>query len=318
MRQGSIRGHVNRFLAPNEGHVQPPWRQAGIAVPFVLVVAIWGSTWYVIKDQIGLASPSWTVVARFVVAAAGMIGLALVRRESLRLPPAALATAAFVGLCQFCLNFQFVYRAEQSLTSGIMAIIMALMMIPTALLARVVFGVRIDRRFVGGSLVALAGIGLLLVHEYRAAPAGTQVLAGLAFGLAAVFSAAAASVAQLGRAARSVPPVPLLAWAIGLGGLLDLAVALARDGWPGFDLPARFWGGAVYLALIGTVAPFPLYVGLIRRLGAGRAAYVNVAVPVMAMVISTALEGYRWTALAGWGATLAIAGLLVVMSARRG
>jgi len=40
-------------------------------------------------------------------------------------------------------------------------------------------------------------------------------------------------------------------------------------------------------------------------------------VPVLAMAISTVLEGYRWTLLAAAGAVLAMAGLLIVMRARR-
>ena len=62
--------------------------QARAVAAFVLVTLIWGSTWLVIKDQISSTVPtSWAVTWRFVVAAAGMFALALVRRE--RLPAAA-------------------------------------------------------------------------------------------------------------------------------------------------------------------------------------------------------------------------------------
>ena len=301
--------------APPHDHSGP--LPAGVIAQFLLAVVIWSSTWVVIKDQVGLAAPGWTIVVRFAIATLGMVVLAVVRGESLRLPPAALGTAALVGLTQFCLNFQFVYRAEQAMTSGIMALLMATIMIPTAVLARLFYGDRIDRRFVAGSAVALAGIGLLLLKEYRAAPPGAHIAAGLGFGFAAVLSAAVATAAQLGRAARAAAPVPLMAWAMGLGTLLDLVLAFVTAGPPPMGLPGQFWAGAVYLSIIGTVVPFPLYVGLIRRLGAGRATYVNVCVPVLAMAISTLLEGYRWTLLAVAGAVLAMAGLLIVMRARR-
>jgi drug/metabolite transporter (DMT)-like permease len=297
----------------------PPTAKAiprGVVVPFVLIVAVWSSTWYVIKDQIGLAQPSWTVVARFIVASAGMAVLALLRGESLRLPRAAWPTIGLLGLTQFCLNFQFVYRAELSLTSGIMAIIMALVMIPTALLARVLFGAPVDRRFIAGSAVAVLGIGLLLLHEYRAAPPGAAVLSGLAYGFAAVLSVAVATVLQLSRGVRDCPPIPLMAVVMAVGTLINLGWALAQGGPLPTGLPPRFWGGVVYLAIVCSVVPFPLYVNLIRRIGAGRAAYVNVAIPVFAMVISTVLEAYRWTPLAASGALLAMAGLLIVMRAR--
>jgi len=288
--------------------------RAGAALPFLLAVTIWGSTWYVIKDQISLASPSWTVVARFVIAAAGMIVLALVRGESLRLPRETLPIAVFIALTQFCLNFQFVCRAQESLTSGIMATLMAVMMIPAAIFARIAFKTPIDRRFAIGSAVALVGIGLLLLKEYRAAPPGAPIVAGLGYGSAAVLSAAAGSVAQLGRRARETAAVPLIAWSMTIGALVNLVFALINEGLPPLHLPARFWGGALYLGIIGSVVPFPIFVGLIRRVGAGRAAYVNVAIPLVAMAVSTVLEQYHWTALAMGGAALSLGGMAIAMS----
>jgi len=40
-------------------------------------------------------------------------------------------------------------------------------------------------------------------------------------------------------------------------------------------------------------------------------------VPVVAMVLSTLFEGYRWSLLAAGGAVLAMAGLLVALSGRK-
>ena len=77
-----------------------------------------------------------------------------------------------------------------------------------------------------------------------------------------------------------------------------------------------FWLGTAYLALAGSVVTFPLYYRLIREIGAGRAAYHNVLVIVVAMVISTLLEGYQWSALAVGGAVLALIGLVIALRAK--
>ena len=61
---------------------------------------------------------------------------------------------------------------------------------------------------------------------------------------------------------------------------------------------------------------FPLYYRLIREIGAGRAAYHNVLVVVVAMLLSTLLEGYRWSALAIAGAALSLVGLLIALRAK--
>jgi drug/metabolite transporter (DMT)-like permease len=64
------------------------------------------------------------------------------------------------------------------------------------------------------------------------------------------------------------------------------------------------------------VVTFPLYFGLIRDLGPGRAAYNSVVVPIVTMALSTVFEDYRWSMLAAFGAALALAGMFVALRAR--
>jgi drug/metabolite transporter (DMT)-like permease len=108
----------------------------------------------------------------------------------------------------------------------------------------------------------------------------------------------------------------LLAWAMLWGTLADAAFAWATSGPPVFPSELRYWGGVLYLAIIGSVVTFPLYYGLIRDLGPGRAAYNSVVVPVVAMALSTLFEDYRWSLLAAAGGALALAGMFVALRAR--
>ncbi|WP_370073184.1 DMT family transporter [Novosphingobium sp. THN1] len=153
--------------------------QLDVAGPFFLVALIWGSTWLVIKDQIGSVPPSWSVTWRFIAAAIGMAAVAMFRRESLRVSNTTLKVAALLGLLQFVMNFQFVYRAEHHLTSGIVAVVFGLLVVPNSLMAWVFLKQPVTRAFLGGSVVAGAGIVLLLLHEYRMAPPKDRSLSAL-------------------------------------------------------------------------------------------------------------------------------------------
>lgn len=291
--------------------------QWSIAGPFLIVALIWGSTWLVIKDQIGSVPPSWSVTWRFIIAAIGMAVLALIRRESLRINAIGLKIAALVGLMQFVMNFQFVYRAEHHLTSGIVAVFFALLVVPNSLLGWIVLKQPVSARFLAGSAVAGSGIVLLLLHEYRMAPPEGQVLTGVFLTACALSSASIANVAQATPAARNQPVVPLLAWALLIGALIDGVFAYAMEGPPQFSTRPGYLFGLLYLGLMGSVVTFPLYFGLLQRLGAGRAAYNGVLVPVIAMILSTIFEGYRWSVLAASGAGLAMAGLVLALNARK-
>ena len=45
-------------------------------MPFIIFTAIWGSTWIVIRSQLGTVPPQWSVTYRFIVAAIAMASLA--------------------------------------------------------------------------------------------------------------------------------------------------------------------------------------------------------------------------------------------------
>ena len=295
----------------------PHFWQPRIALPFLTVALIWGSTWLVIKDQVGQVSPSWSATWRFLVAGIAMAGLAKVRGESLRLDARGFRLAALVGIPQFALNFQLVYASEQHLTSGIVAVLYALLLVPNALLARVFLGQPLTGRFLAGSGIAIGGIALLMLHEARLAAPGAQAPLGITLAVGGLLSASIANILQSSPQARHVAMVPMLAWAMLIATVINVASAWIIAGPPQIDWHPRYLAGIAYLAFIGSVVTFPLYFHLLRTLGAGRAAYNGVLVPVVAMALSTVFEGYRWSVLAASGAALALAGLVVALNARK-
>jgi len=290
--------------------------QPRIAVPFLLVALIWGSTWFVIKDQLAAAPPSWSVAYRFGIAAAGMFLLAARSGRGFRMTLSGHVLAVLIGLFLFCLNFNLVYRAEIHLTSGIVAVLFGLLMVPNAIFGQVFLGEAITRRFIAGTLVGVLGIGMLLMHEANEAPPTGQVALGVILVLCALISASIANVMQGSETARRRPLFLLLAWAMLWGAVFDTVLAWAVAGPPVFPDSIRYWGGVAYLAIVGSVVTFPLYVALIRELGAGRAAYNGAVVPVVAMALSTFFEGYRWSPLAIAGGVLALVGMVIALRGR--
>jgi drug/metabolite transporter (DMT)-like permease len=286
-----------------------------VTLPFIVFTAIWGSTWIMIRGQLGIVPPQWSVTYRFVIASVAMAMIALMRGESLALGRRALGAAIVLGFTQFCVNFNAVYLAERHITSGVVATVFALLLIPSSLMGWAFLGQRPTMRFVWSSLVAVAGIALLFVHELRAhAASASQVVAGILITLLGMLGASFANVLQARPEIRRFPLVALLAWSMAAGAIIDAAIAFLMTGPPSFDPRLSYWLGVLYLALAASVLTFSLYYPVVRRIGPAKAAYSSVIVPIIAMGFSTWLEDYRWTWLTIAGAALALGGMAAALS----
>ena len=297
---------------------RPQSTRLAVLIPFAIVTLIWGSTWIVIRGQLGVVPPSWSVTYRFIVAGLAMLAWAAWRGELVRLDARGWAFAAALGLSQFVLNFNFVYRAESFITSGLVAVVFALMLVPNAVLARIFLGQRMGRQLLAGSVIAIAGVVLLFIHEVRADPSRSATFfTGIGFTLAGVLSASSANILQGTRTAKLYPMSGMLGIAMLIGAALDALYAAATVGAPTIELTPTYLLGVLYLGIAASAVAFPLYYGVIRVIGPAKAAYSGVIVPVIAMLLSTLFEGYRWSLLTAAGAALAMVGLVVALSARR-
>jgi len=296
---------------------QPGLLSPRVLLPFALVTLIWGSTWIVIKGQLGIVPPSWSVTYRFGVAAIAMFAFAAFRREKIWLEPRAMAFAMLLGIAQFTFNFNFVYRAEQHITSGLVAVLFALLIVPNTLLGRLLLKTPLEKRFLAGAGIAIIGVGLMILHEYRAAALGAdEVILGTVLTLAGVLSASTANVMQGTRIARAQSMVAMIAWAMLFGALADGSYAWITTGPPVIETTPAYLGGVLYLGIIASAVTFPLYFNVIRAVGPGQAAWSSVLIPIIAMGFSTVFEGYHWATLSIAGGVVALVGLVIAVAKR--
>jgi len=301
--------HPAIVAAPQRRRVRP-----ATVVQFITLSLIWGSTWLVIKGQLGTVPVAWSVSYRFLGAGVAMLLLCLVLRRRLWLPPAGHGIALLVALVQFALNFNLVYEAERYVTSGLVALIFALIVVPNTLLARVFLGQRIAPLFVVGGALGIAGVALLVGRDLDLR--GPGVATGLVLGAVAVLCASVGNVLQATRTARALPLEPLLAVTMLYGGLMAGGWAWLSAGPPVFEPRLTYAAGLAYLAVAASALAFRLYYALIREIGPARAAYVNVVVPVVAMSLSTLFEEFAWTGTAALGAALTLTGLVIALRSR--
>jgi drug/metabolite transporter (DMT)-like permease len=288
--------------------------QLRVLLPFALVTLIWGSTWIVIRDQIGVVPPTWSVTYRFIIAAAAMFAFAAATGASLRIGREGHVLAILVGIPQFFLNFNFVYAAEHYVTSGLVAVVFALLLVPNSALSMLFLKHRMTGRFLLGSSVAIAGVVLLFLQELRASGAHPgNIVLGIGLTILGLLSASVANILQATDRLRARPISAMLAWAMTYGVLANAVTAFILYGPPTIEYRAGYWAGLAYLGLLASALSFTFYFGIIRVIGPAKAAYSSVLVPILAMGLSTVFEGYHWSRLAVAGGLLALAGLVIAL-----
>jgi len=283
---------------------------------FLVPTVVWGTTWLVIKFQLGLVAPEVSVGLRFAIASALLGGWAALRGHRLRLGWREHLDCALLGVLLFGFNYVLVYRAEQSLTSGLVAVLFATMVFWNLLGARLAFGTPAPRAVLLGAALGVGGVGLLFWQELAGVQGDARMVEGVALALGSTVLASAGSVWSQRLFARGVAVVPGTAVAMGWGAAMTLGWCLAHGIPLTFDPRAPYVLSLLYLAVFGSIVAFVAYLTIVQRIGAGRSGYTAAVIPVVAMLVSTLFEGYRWTPAAAVGLALVLAGTVLVLRAR--
>jgi drug/metabolite transporter (DMT)-like permease len=281
---------------------------------FAACVGIWGTTWHVITWQLGATPPELAVALRFGVAGLLVLAWRALRGDAQRFGLRAHGLFALQGVFMYSLSYICVYHAERHVPSGLVAVGYSASPLINGLAARAIWGVRFPRRFLAGGVLGVAGVVLIFAPEFGRAGAAQAVAVGAAFTVVSVLLSSVGSLTASRNPALGLGLWPALGWGMLYSALSSALVLLvvAEDAaalWPPSPAAAPLWWVALaYLALPGSVLTFAAFLTLQDRVGPGPASAVGVAAPVLAIVVSIALEGYRpgWetaagVALAVWG-----------------
>lgn len=275
---------------------------------FVIASAIWGSTWLGIKYQLTDVAPEVSVAYRFALAAAMLTAWCLASGRSLRFSRNDHVYLAAVGATLFGLNYVGIYWAERFVTSGLVAVLFSTIVFLNPIGMRLFFGAPLTARTFIAAAMGVAGVALLFLPELLQARGGGAVAYGVVYGLGSTVIASGGNLIAQRNQRAGIPTLSGNAWGMAYGALVAAVMAFVQGVAWTFDPRPGYVFSLAYLALFGSVVAFGAYLTLLKRIGATRAAYTAVATPVIAMALSTLVEGYRWTWVGGLGVVLAITG----------
>lgn len=280
-----------------------------VSAHYALTVLIWGLTWTAIRLQVESAPVDIAVFYRFLMASVvTLIVLASLRRLQ-KLSLKQHGWLVLQGLTLYSVNFLLIYRAAESMTSGLLAVVFSLAALFNAVNGWLWLRLKPTARLYPAVALGITGVALLFWHDLQL---GNATGASILFAAAGTFWFSMGNLVSIKVRLADIPLLVANAWAMVYGALILGVWCLIQGVEWVVPATATFWGATVFLAVPGSIIAFYSYITVIQTLGADKAGYATVLFPVVALSVSTWLEGFEWTITAVLGAMLAILGNYVL------
>ena len=284
------------------------------AVLFVALIAAWGFSPYAISLQLGPVAPEVLVAYRFAASGVLLVILALALRRSLRFTRRQHLYLALQGLLMFSVVDLLFYHAILRVPSGLVQLVASMMIVTNIVMGALLLGIPIRRHVVVGAAMGIIGIALVSLPEVRAMDITGAGPLGIALAVGAMLAGSLASITAARNQRAGLPVLETTGICMLYGAACSVVVSVALGRVFAWDWTPLFVGAFVWVVVPGSAVGFALYIILIGRIGPDRAAYAFLLLPIVALAVSTALEGFTWTPLSTFGATAVLAGNVVVLS----
>ena len=294
-----------------------PKQGAPIWLGMLVLYVVWGSTYLGIAIAVDTIPPFLMAAARFFLAGAILLAWSIAREgRSFVLPSRReWRDNAIVGALLLGGGNGLVAFGEQTVPSGIAALLVGLMPVWVAILGGILLGDRLPRLAMIGIAIGFAGVAIL-VGPSALGGSGSLDPVGLAACLLAPIAWAGGSLFASRRA--SLPGRPLVATGLQmvLGGLVLAVMATVAGELGTFD-PAAVTRDSLlafaYLTVIGSILAFTVYGWMLRVAPlplVATYAYVN---PVVAVLLGWGLANEPMTLRTMLAAAVIIGAVVVII-----
>ncbi len=273
---------------------------------YVITIVVWGSTWLAIKYQLGVVDPMVSVVYRFALSSVLLMIFCRIKGLSLKFSLKEHFFMALLGTLLFSINYWLVYVAEVYVTSGLVAVLFSSIVFLNIANGSFFLGTAVEKKMVAGAILGIIGIIMIFMPEIQSFDLSDKGLFGLFIGFISVLLASFGNITSARNTKNKIPVIQANAFGMGYGALLLTVIALFMGKEFTFTVSVPYMGSLVYLSVFGSIIAFYSYLTLIGSIGADKASYAIMIVPVVALILSSFFEGYAWN-------IYAIAGLFLVV-----
>lgn len=279
---------------------------------------LWGASYGVGKFLLTQIPPFTLTLLRFVIATAVMLPPARPARGQWRVLASLFPRLALLGGIGLTAVYILQYAGMVYTTSSIAAILSVTEPVALVLLARVLFGERLKAWGGLGTAIAVAGVLLLSVGDFRTFSLGRADLLGNALLILSMLGACGYTLMSKPLAGK-LPPLQITAWAQACATILALPFAaweIHRFGWP--HINAAGWAGLLFVGIGCMSVGYVAWNYCLARMPASVMAAAMYLHPVVGVVLGIFWLNESLGPAAWVGGALALAGVALTMRSQDG
>jgi drug/metabolite transporter (DMT)-like permease len=261
---------------------------------FIITLFCWSPTWYVIKFQLGYVDPLVSVFYRFLMAAIIIFIYLIFKKKNLKFSINQHVWFLLFGVCLYCLNYVFFYLSNTYLISAFPAVVFSTVVIMNILGEGFYFKKKPSLKTLLGATIGMIGIIIIFNDEIFNFSLANGTHIGLFLALLGTFCASTGNMVYQRNLNNNFQLIPTLAYAMLYGSLVTLLITQIKGTELLFEYSFSYIVSLAYLSIVGSIFAFIFYLRLLEKVGAGRAGYVGVVMPVLALLISTVFENLEW------------------------
>ncbi|HVZ18457.1 MAG TPA: EamA family transporter [Terriglobales bacterium] len=293
---------------------QHRWR---VVLAFALVYLFWGSTYLGIGVAVKYVPPYVMTGTRFLIAGVAMLAYCAWSGRRITISGIQLLKLAVIGFLLLTLANTLLAWAEETLPTGLSALIVAITPLWFLVVDSFVFrGDRVSRRGYFGLLLGILGIAVLLwpklgsvnALEHRQFYAALVLLFG---SLCWSFGSALSKRWQTG-----IDPFSASGWEMALAGAMNLLIAGALGEYPHAHWTPHAMAAVGYLIVFGSWVGFSAFIWLLQHVSMSKVAtyaYVN---PIVAVFLGWIFLHERVDAFIAAGSTIIFISVALVTGAK--
>jgi len=279
-----------------------------LALGFILICLIWGSTWLAMKEGLQTVPPFSSAAVRFLLAILVLSGILYHRNEKLPRDISYWRLAAEVGLLIYGLPFALIYWGQARIPSGLSSVMFATFPFFVAIFDRIrIPGERLDPMKLLGVLVGFFGIYVVFAGELSFDGSLSP------YGMGAVVISAAMQaygLITIKKKGREVHPIALTLGGIMFGAIFLLVASFGFEDFSLTDFNATAIASIFYLAIFGTTVTFITYFWLVKHMDPVILSLTAFITPIVALTLGSVVRNEHVGVELIIGAGLVLTGIL--------